>query len=182
MNNTDKKQLIAETYLRILAQTPDGKITVTQLIEECGLSRQTFYYHFKDILDVVEYIIRDILTGIMKETYDSDDPAESIRRFIEAVDENRSLIRKLENTPRSRDIEKCVADTIMEISEGIIESKSSMTDRHNLIEMRFALSMYANGFKGFVLDKIEKNEPLDADMLADLLYRFITGEINLFSI
>jgi len=57
-----------------------------------------------------------------------------------------------------------------------------MTDRHNLIEMRFALSMYANGFKGFVLDKIEKNEPLDADMLADLLYRFITGEINLFSI
>ena len=41
--------------------------------------------------------------------------------------------------------------------------------------------MYAHGFEGYILDRIERNEPLEADVLADLLYRFITGELSMLS-
>ena len=37
------------------AGKPLSKITVTDITEDCGISRMTFYYHFKDIYDLVEW-------------------------------------------------------------------------------------------------------------------------------
>ena len=48
----DMKEMIAETYARMIRQGDIDKITVKALIEECHISRQTFYYHFQDIMDV----------------------------------------------------------------------------------------------------------------------------------
>lgn len=181
MDRSDKKELIADTYTRLLAEIPGGNITVTMLIRECGISRQTFYYHFRDIMDVVEYILRKGLSDILAAPEDSDDPAEAIRRLIREIDDNRELIRKLGETPRSREIQKCVTAVITEISEQVIENRTDLTGKHSISEMRFALSMYAHGFEGYILDRIERNEPLEADVLADLLYRFITGELSMLS-
>ena len=46
----DMKSLIADTFTQMLDKEDIDKITVTKLIGECHISRQTFYYHFKDIL------------------------------------------------------------------------------------------------------------------------------------
>ncbi|MBB5265315.1 AcrR family transcriptional regulator [Catenibacillus scindens] len=51
----DMKTLIADTFSRLLEKENIDKITVKRLIEECHISRQTFYYHFKDIMDVLEW-------------------------------------------------------------------------------------------------------------------------------
>lgn len=41
-----------------LARTGDvDKITVTSLVEACGISRQTFYYHFQDIYDLLHWFL-----------------------------------------------------------------------------------------------------------------------------
>ena len=48
------KAMIAETFLTLAGQKNVDKITVKDLVEACGISRQTFYYHFQDIIDVVE--------------------------------------------------------------------------------------------------------------------------------
>ena len=182
MDSVNKKKLISDTYVKLLAEKPGDKITVTMLISECGLSRQTFYYHFRDILDVVEYTFRTRLGDILLQCNEKEDPKEGLRMFIEAVDESRGLIKKLESTSRRREIERCVSDAIAEIAESLIANRYDVRDRHNLAEMRFVLSMYAHGFEGYMLDKIEKNEPLDADALANLLYRFVMGEINMSTI
>ena len=47
----DMKQLIAETLARLLERKSVDKITVKELVETCGISRQAFYYHFQDIVD-----------------------------------------------------------------------------------------------------------------------------------
>lgn len=35
-----------------------NKITVKQLVDDCGLNRQTFYYHFQDIYDLLGWIYK----------------------------------------------------------------------------------------------------------------------------
>ncbi|SHK74950.1 transcriptional regulator, TetR family [Hespellia stercorisuis DSM 15480] len=54
MSNITKKQL-EEALKQCLLQKPFDKITISDLTEACGISRMTFYYHFKDIYDLVEY-------------------------------------------------------------------------------------------------------------------------------
>ena len=51
----DAKKTIAETLFRLLERKPVDKITVKELVDACGISRQGFYYHFRDIMEVVEW-------------------------------------------------------------------------------------------------------------------------------
>ena len=50
------KVLIADSFCRLLQTEPVDGISVKMIIEECGISRQTFYYHYKDIFAVVEFL------------------------------------------------------------------------------------------------------------------------------
>jgi len=43
------KNALANSLTELMAATPLDKITVRMLVENCGLNRQTFYYHFQDI-------------------------------------------------------------------------------------------------------------------------------------
>ena len=49
------KQDILHTLLEMLRDTPLDEITVKDLTERCGISRQAFYYHFSDIYAVVDW-------------------------------------------------------------------------------------------------------------------------------
>ena len=54
MSQMTKRALVA-SLKDLLAEKPLDKITVTDLTEHCGVNRMTFYYHFKDIYDLVEW-------------------------------------------------------------------------------------------------------------------------------
>ena len=48
------KEIIIRTLFELLNEKPLAKITVKDIVERCGVNRNTFYYHFRDISDVVE--------------------------------------------------------------------------------------------------------------------------------
>ena len=61
MPKSTKRQIL--TALAELLQTKRlDDITVTELVEKCGISRQAFYYHFSDLYGVVDYAIQQ-MTG-----------------------------------------------------------------------------------------------------------------------
>ena len=51
------KQILEESLKKLMLQKPLDKITIRDLTEDCGISRMAFYYHFKDIYDLVEWLI-----------------------------------------------------------------------------------------------------------------------------
>ena len=51
MSNITKKAL-ASSLKKILSKKEFNKITINDITEDCGVNRQTFYYHFKDIYDL----------------------------------------------------------------------------------------------------------------------------------
>lgn len=50
------KKLLAGAFKELLETTPFGKITVGDICETCGMNRKSFYYHFKDKYDLVNWI------------------------------------------------------------------------------------------------------------------------------
>ncbi len=55
-NSKITKRAYAESLCELMQKTPLEKITVSQVCEKCGMSRKSFYYHFKDKYDVVAWI------------------------------------------------------------------------------------------------------------------------------
>lgn len=60
------KEKIAHTFLEMTGKKGIDKITIKDLVEKCGISRQAFYYHFRDILDVIEYILQSSADRLME--------------------------------------------------------------------------------------------------------------------
>lgn len=49
------KRALEASLKNLLLQKPLNKITISDITEDCGINRMTFYYHFKDIYDLVEW-------------------------------------------------------------------------------------------------------------------------------
>ncbi len=57
------KESICAALVRLLDRRDIRKITVTDLVQECAISRQSFYYHFRDLQEVIRFVIRQELRG-----------------------------------------------------------------------------------------------------------------------
>ena len=91
MSNTTK-QALELSLKRMLLKKPLDKITIRDITEDCGISRMAFYYHFKDIYDLVEWAcIADASLALQgKKTYDTW--KEGLLQIFEAVLENKPFI------------------------------------------------------------------------------------------
>ncbi|MCR5722945.1 MAG: TetR/AcrR family transcriptional regulator [Lachnospiraceae bacterium] len=53
------KKAIKESFVKLLNEKPLSKISVKDIVEECGINRNSFYYHFQDIPALLEEIITE---------------------------------------------------------------------------------------------------------------------------
>ena len=51
------KKAIIDSVLRLGAEKPINKVTVKDVVNDCGITRNTFYYYFRDIYDVLESVL-----------------------------------------------------------------------------------------------------------------------------
>lgn len=56
MSSLTTKKAIAYAFKELLIEKPLNKITINDITNKCDINRQTFYYHFTDIIDLVEWI------------------------------------------------------------------------------------------------------------------------------
>ena len=78
----DMKAVIAGTYLQLVQHGNVDKITVKALIDACHISRQTFYYHFRDIMDVLEWSIQRETARLVEETLQVEGMGQALKLFI----------------------------------------------------------------------------------------------------
>ena len=53
------KKAIKETFVALLDERPLNRITVKDIVEACGINRNSFYYHFEDLPALLEEIIAE---------------------------------------------------------------------------------------------------------------------------
>ena len=78
----------------MLSKKELSKITISNITEECGVNRQTFYYHFKDIYDLLEWIF----TNEVIEEIDNEIEENWQQKFIyifEYVIQNKEFIKNV---------------------------------------------------------------------------------------
>ena len=61
------KQLLCESLKKKMAVKPLDKISIREITEDCGLNRQTFYYHFEDIYDQVKWMYEQEAVSLLRE-------------------------------------------------------------------------------------------------------------------
>ena len=85
------KKAIEGSLRKLLLEKPLDEITVKDLVEDCGIARQTFYYHFQDIYAVVEWRFQNVTQELLEQT-ESMGRKEASELLIKMMRENKSLL------------------------------------------------------------------------------------------
>ena len=86
------KEIIAKTFTEILDEKPMSKVTVRDIVERCGVNRNTFYYHFRDIPDVVEFVLKRKWDEIQEAPQEKNSILECMEEMASLVRDNRKLM------------------------------------------------------------------------------------------
>ena len=108
----DMKAVIADTFSQMLDKEDIDKITVTKLIAECHISRQTFYYHFKDIMDVLEWTFRRATQELVQKSLNEEDRLGALTTYVAFVRQNRKKFERLLYSRRWVQIEGMLVEAV----------------------------------------------------------------------
>ena len=97
MQNFTKKA-IKETFVTLLDQRPLNRITVKDIVEDCGINRNSFYYHFEDLPALVDEIIADQVEELVSRHPTIDTLESCFDAALEFVLKNRRAILHIYNS------------------------------------------------------------------------------------
>lgn len=60
------RMAIKETFIRMLEERPLSEITVKDIVEQCGINRNSFYYHYQDLPALIEEIVKEEAEAIIR--------------------------------------------------------------------------------------------------------------------
>lgn len=89
------KQHIANTFMKMLETSPLDKIKVSDLIQQSGVNRKTFYYHFHGLEDILIYILKSGTANLPLYNADFEDWDKKTDMYLHYLQKRRLLLRRI---------------------------------------------------------------------------------------
>ena len=111
-------QAIKNTFSKMLEDRPLSQITVKDIVAECGINRNSFYYHFQDIPAVAEELIKDHVDKCIERFPKIDSIEEILEVSLTFIYEKKRSVLHLFNS-KNRDI---IETNLMKMCEYAVTS------------------------------------------------------------
>ena len=165
LNNTQKAlkvlDAIKNSFLKLLNRKPINKITVKEIVEDCGINRNSFYYHFDDIPSLMEEIFNEQADEFVSRNITSENLYDILMEAIEFSLENKTAIMHIVNSPNrnlfDRYLNRVAQRTVTEFFDNLTGDLKTMK-----AEDREAIVMYYKSLLiGFVFEWISDGARYD---------------------
>lgn len=144
------KEKIAAAVKDLMRQKSIRKITVQDIMDETGMKRQSFYYHFQDIYDVIEWICsRELIYKVDVEQEPSFE--EWLRDLMETIEADRSFYKKLANEIDWKQMAAQAKEPVSEQVERFLNDSSAMQGS-TPEEKKFLVDFFSTSIIYYLLD------------------------------
>ncbi len=172
----DTKKLIYYTFIELLEKKPFDKITVKDIVEACDINRNTFYYYYSDIYDLLEEIFMKELNELVDAHKEGKSWASSFIKVAYAAYDHKKLIN---NICASRSYEYFENYMYKVCNNIMVDLVQFMAQGMNVAEgdIEFIASFYEYAFVGIISEWFRtgmREEPLE---LASQ-FSLVTGNIK----
>ena len=159
------KQALEHALKSLLLKKPFHKITINDITEECGVSRMTFYYHFKDIY-------ARALEG--KKSYDTWQ--EGFLNIFYAVLENKPFITNVYRSVSREQVELYLYKLVHDLIYNVVEEKAQGLHVPE-DDKAFIADFYKYAFVGIMLDWIKNGMTEPPERIIERISILIQGDI-----
>jgi len=169
MQRRTTKELLAESFQELAAKKPVNKITVTGIVENCGLTPPTFYNHFSDKYDLIAWIYSNGISAMLERCRaDGSGWAGFARERISYLIENRDFVlNAFRNTNGQDSFLRQVAGAHIELmSAEVMKKTGSEIVPENILNM---IRVYCYGTVVFFQEWLSNPPMLPQEEVRELL-------------
>lgn len=176
MSQVTKKALAASLKKLLTKKTLD-KITIIDIVQDCEVNRQTFYYHFQDIYDLIEWIFATDTAKVLGEKRTYDTWQQGFLQIFDYVLENKDFIINTYNSISRERLERYLHEITYNLLISVVEEKAEgMRVRDS--DKQFIAHFYKFGFVGLMLEWIRKGMKEDPTEIVGHLGVLLQGDIK----
>ena len=170
------KRALEQSLKNLLLKKPLTKITINDIAEDCGINRMTFYYHFKDIYDLVEWACVEDAAKALQNKKTHDTWQQGFIQIFHAVRENKPFVMNVYRCVSREQVEKYLVPLTDHLLMGVIaEQSAGMTVREE--DKQFIAQVYSYSFVGLMLDWIKDDMQAEPEILVNKLALVLQGSI-----
>ena len=171
------KRALEQSLKNLLLKKPLTKITVGDITDDCGINRMTFYYHFKDIYDLVEWSCLEDAKRALDEKKTYDTWQQGLLQIFKAVQENKPFILNVYRCVHREQVEKYLQPLVDQLLLNVInEEAAGITVRDE--DKQFIAQVYSYMFIGLMLDWIKNDMREDPQQIVERLSKLIKGSVS----
>lgn len=171
------KARLAKSLKELMAEQTLDKITVKEIVQKCGVNRQTFYYHFRDIYDLLDWMFMHEGAEFLKMNpiYDRDDDGQTVLRMLSGyLQENRSSVTSIYHSMGRELLYQYLCKQIYKMLSKIVIRRTA-SYKISEFELETVVNFYKHAFVGSMLDWVEEGMPGTPEDVVDRYRPLIKG-------
>lgn len=164
------KRIIVETFLELCQTMPIEKVGIAFLMEKAGLSKPTFYHHFKDKYDLIAWIyIQDVTETEKSQHYLGG--LEELVIGLKNLSEKKEFYKKALSMRGQNTLLETLHNYNMNYNIQSIKAYLRTDDLSN--EIMFVLKYHSYGCIGYTLEWLKAECPISAKEFARMQYKYM---------
>lgn len=170
------KDTIAQAAKSLLMEKGVRKLTVKDIVEECSITRQAFYYHFEDIPALFRWMFeRDTERNLLEARAQESGEARLHRFFVVAINAMPYVKKGMESNYRE-ELERLLVEYIQRLFEHVCDEEGLYQDCTR-IEVKLILRYHSQAIIG-ILRSWTEADTKNLDQIVSVIYRLMTEGIS----
>ena len=174
---------IEESFIRLLNERPLDKITIKDIVDDCGISRNTFYYHFQDITALLEHILNADVERVLSQHLDMDSWEDGFISAARFALENKRLVYHIYNSVSRERVERylySIAGEVMRLYVSRITEQVEHAAHKKIFpeDQKMVVDFYKFALVGMILDWLNTGMKKDPEGLIRRVGEIFHGNIE----
>jgi probable dihydroxyacetone kinase regulator len=169
--------MLADSLKKLMIIKPLNKISIHEITGGCGVNRQTFYYHFDDIIDLLEWMYKEEALELFQNSDESFTLNEGVLRLLKYIQDNVALCQCTLQSLGHKHLRKFFYDGINSIILSVVNGYASdlnVAEKHKV----FIAHFYTVSFAGFIEHWLQEGLDDDPDEIIRLCEITMEGNIR----
>ncbi len=167
------KQALADSLKELLTKKSFSKITVTELVENCGVNRKTFYYHFEDIYALLRWMLEKDMVSVLISEELTTEPEKVIRYALDYINQNRQLLTCVINELDHDQLRHFLYEDLSAPIRAVIQKAEQECGLMLEEDYReYLTSFYTSGMSGMIIRVLLRKVPSEEAFIKDMVTTF----------
>lgn len=175
------KRAIVESFLKFLNQKPVDKITVKEIVDDCGINRNTFYYHFEDIRALLAFVVDAEVERVITDNADVESLEEGFIEGAKFALTNRRAVYHIYNSVNRDELDRYLNGMAEEVMRRLVD-KMDIDKSVSHTDKELIIHFYKYGMVGMMKAWVSEGMKADPEQLirdmGDLLDGTVAATLN----